>query len=378
MFKRKKEDGESTFECANCGYVWNSKEAQPCPKCKTPLSIVLNEPVKPSNDADEKHEFSQIGWGRSFILALKSEIVGFLIASIWILIYIFIRYEIFIQYYAPYFGSDLDWNWLTIDSILSVASPFISFYYTPYNYGPNSLPFQVDFPIFSLFNFDITNIIRFIISFLVYASFFIPIIKFSLNETNNSTSWLRSFILGFKSAIIGIILGIVFFLLGILSMIAVAFGLSKAFPNTSPHSQPSLGMLIGIMILVFIIIALIAVFIYTATGATIIRYTTKEASKTKTGTGWGRSFLVALKASIMALLWTVLFGIVSGIFSLFAIAGSVQSRSPEAFGASIIGILFFLIMVVILSELSPTASIIKYLTEEIAKNSKKEAPEPTV
>jgi hypothetical protein len=372
MFTKRKENNESTFECANCGYVWNSKKAQPCPKCKTPLSVVLNEPVKTSNNADEKHEFSQIGWGRSFLLALKSEIVGFLIASIWILIYIFIRYEVFIQYYAPYFGSEqIDWNWLTIDSILSVASPFISFRYTPYNYGPNSLPFQVDFPIFSVFTqeiitpgisryFDVINTARLLISFLVYASFFVPIIKFSLSETNNYTSWLRSFVLGFKSAIVGIILSIVFFLLGILSIIAVAFGLSKAFPNTSAHFQPSLGMLIGIMILVFVIIALIAVFIYTATGATIIRYTTKEASTTKIGTGWGRSFLVALKASVMALLWTALFSIVFGIFSLFAIAGSVQSSSPEAFGASIIGILFFLIMVVILSEPSPTASIISH------------------
>ena len=362
-------DLEKTFECASCGHVWKAEESQPCPKCKNVVAIAWDE-------------VGVIGWGRSFFLAFLSLIVGFLFASIWFILYIFVKYELFIHFYAPYyprfFSESFDLNWLILDAVLSVLSPFISFRYVPYNQGNQfSLPFTVDSPMGGLIGmlfgqfFNIVDIIdifvRFVISFLVYASFFVPIIKFSLTETKRSVSWLKAFILGIKTAIVGIILSALLLLVGGLFLFAVVLGLSSGSTG-SPQTPPNLNMVIALVFIALIAIIMIAVLVYTATGATIIRYTTKEASRFKIGCSWGRSFLVSVKANIVAILWQLLFGFVFGIFAVVAIAGSIETQSPFALGGSIIAIFIFLIIVVILSELSPIASIIKYLVEEIEKN----------
>lgn len=249
----------------------------------------------------------------------------------------------------------------------------------------NQLPFTIDSPISSLIGlffgqfFSIVDaieiLVRFVISFLVYASFFVPIIKFCLSETKRSVSWMKAFILGIKSAIVGIILSALFLLLGGLFLMAVVLGLSSRSTSSPQPSPPDLNMVIALVFFVLIVVTIFAVLVYTATGATIIRYTTKEASRVRKGSSWGRSFLVSLKANIVAVLWELLFGLVFGIFAVAAIAGSIQSRSIYALGESIIAIFIFLIIVIILSELSPTASIIKYLVEEIDENLEREKAE---
>lgn len=329
-----------------CCYTCNFKE-----ECKISCDFMEAE-EKDIEDIqglkkEESVELSSIGWGRSFFIAFKSMVIGFLIALIWITTHIFISFALFTQFYHqsyyPTSQIDLfrDLSYVVPNSIITTTFPFTSilriFTQTTYGY-------------FSAIGGIILDLF---ISFLVYASFFAPIIKFSSDEAGNFIPWKRSFILGIKSALVGVILSVIFFVFGALCIIIAILSSYYSIPFA--------------VISFFLAMILIAILICAAPTAAIIRFTTKEVDKTKNGVGWGRSFLVALKASVMALLWTVLFVLVFLAFLFLIMAASFRSGSPEVFGASLVMLIALFIVMVFLCGLAPTASVIKYLVEEINK-----------
>lgn len=316
------------------------------------------------NKRDDISHIRHIGWGRSFTLALKSTIVGLLFGFVWVAIYTIIEYYTWIRLYQDWFTPDFSQILLT--DLMNLIFPFIPFKVWSSSTSPHFVLHQSD--IFTLIfggSFSsyelLLSILGIVFSFLVYVSLIVPIIKYSLKEAGYVISWKRGYVLGIKSGIIGFVLATIFVIVGFFILL-FSLGAISAGSSASPANFSLALMLTGLIVLS--LISMTFVFMAeVATGAAVIKYATSQVKPHVVD--WKRSFWVSIKANIIGLLWAILFALVFIIISGIIIVISIGNFSPSTVVAGASLILTMLIVIFILASLSPTASIIKYLTEEI-------------
>jgi len=200
--------------------------------------------------------------------------------------------------------------------------------------------------------------------FLVYMSLIVPIVRFSLKEIKFPISWIRSYFVAAKSASFGLILALILGLGGLPAVLSLSSYASSFWGQD--HYEA--GTLLGLFISVLIVSAFLLFLEEIATGVAIVKFVASETRSNRLS--WRRSFWVSLKANIFGFLWMILIMSIFGGLSFSILFASIGTLSAEAIAIGFLSIFAILIIASILASLAPTASIIKYLVEEISKTPK--------
>ncbi len=298
---------------------------------------------------------SIITWKRAFYLALKSLIVGLLLGIVWILVYW--------GYIVFALGVEMGIGDVLLD-LVNLSVPF-----APITTGSLFMGFPTYPPVLGrligLFSGDylamsinpildtLERVLFIAISFLVYLSNLVPIVRYSLNEVKVDVSLLKGYLISLRIAVVGFVLAIIFVLLGFGGLALPLWRLI-----TSPTGEISLTISAVVLAMTFLLLCLLLS--EAATGAAVIRFASSEAN---VKVSWTRCFLISLKASLVGLLWSILIFVFSIAVSAWAVV--TMMSSPSVYYSLLPMWLSTLVLAVILISLAPNASLIKYLVEEM-------------
>ena len=308
--------------------------------------------------------FSQIlaEWRSSFYLALKTTIVGFLLALPWVFGYLLVVLAI-----QAYWNLILE-SYMIFIGFMSVIppSPFVDVGLISLFGIPRSLPFHFGgsfssiFSVLGEFNLHATLKMLFSLevafSFMVYVSFFAFFVRSFASESGKTVSWIRSYLIAAKSVLIGFIIGFVTLSLAFVSLFSMSVG---EFWWVSPvrSSSDFAGFLLIVLFLAAFLLVTIGAAIYTP----LAKFSVSEISESGE-IGWVRSFVISLKASLVGILWvSVLLIIVVGIFA-HTYWPDIMIR-PHPFGIQKMG--EFLLLTILLIIPATIASFVKYINEEM-------------
>jgi len=283
-----------------------------------------------------------LGWRRSFLLGVKSFMIGLLLALALFLIELMTKQLTLLKFRITDFSNSL---------FLLSPSPFASF-------DPNRR--KIIFPFSQLgltIGLDIMNLF---FMFLVSSGYLTPIVKYSVAETNCKMSWMRALKIATKSAIPGVLIVIIFLGIPLACYHPPPFSFS---PSSLLYPQTILIGFLGALVFLTTFYAAIQIPIRIF----IVKLTSSEFHETAS-TSWRRSFLVSLKSSALGWLWSMPFVLCALIISGLTLT---YMASLERLDAYIIGIIFadFVIYVFsILMQIPTIALSVKYLHQELEKS----------
>jgi hypothetical protein len=314
----------------------------------------------------------EIGWFESFLAAFMSSsrvfIVGFLLASPWILAYLLVILQIFTLARFMFPSPDA-YNLIVIQIFASIfpPSPFTG-NTLGYLYYIGAYPIREwtigGTPVDLIFLFQV------FFSFMVYVSFVVSFVKNLAAKNNMPISWKRCYIVAIKSVSIGFMIG--FITLSIASalftssymMEGLYFGgwyWALARAGATSFSELA-GFWLTIAVFFVFLLAIVYAAIYTILSKFYIFKTLKLGS-----IGWRRAFFISLKARLVGLLLEFLLLTITISVSTSILWAVMQASIPVTEKISnvvrVLGI--FLIVTVILMILPSLASFLKYLNEEI-------------